>query len=97
MRSDRRLLGGGGGGEGDKGERELVTDGRVTRGHTCHAKKVGFYPGIFALEKDHPAFRIENGLEKDQIGGRQTGQEMLVVILLRGDGSVGSGRGKGNR
>ena len=33
----------------ERTKESLVTDGQVTRGHICHAKKLGFYLENFAL------------------------------------------------
>lgn len=72
----------------DGGTKEnLVTDGQVTRGHTCHAQKLGIYFEGFSLQRDHSGCSIENGLE-NKTGGKQTNQEMLVIILGRGGGGL---------
>lgn len=71
----------------DEGAKEsLVTGGKVTRGQLCPAKKLGFYLEGFALQRDHSSCRMENGLEKDKIEGKQTSQKLLAAILVRGGG-----------
>lgn len=45
----------------------LVTDGQVTRGHTCHAKKLGFYLENFALRKITVAARWRMDLRRTRL------------------------------